>query len=264
VSENCELEIEVLVLYAGAHQTPCDGQCVMEAAAYFGARKFPEYANEPFSDRPSFACRTLSAFLRAWNDNVDDDARQTLKPYIMRVIGTNDGKTETRTWILVDWAIREQLPLVLDALKDPKATMCAAGLRGLNPISRDTAKAELERSLPFLNDALARARALARDLALAGEGAVDLALAPGRAVDLALARDLARDLDLAGDLDLARALAGALARARALAGDRAVDLARARALARAGDRALDLDLALALDGQLNDSRHRVMERMLNA
>jgi len=64
----------------------------------------------------------------------------TIKPYIARVIGTNDGKSEARAWVQVDWAFREYLPLYLDTLEGTLASECAAGLRGLNQITPATGK----------------------------------------------------------------------------------------------------------------------------
>ena len=69
-------------------------------------------AREPWSDRPSCSCPVMGEYLRSWNDNCTDDVRQELKRYIPRLVGTNDGKTEARTWILVDWALREVGSLV--------------------------------------------------------------------------------------------------------------------------------------------------------
>ena len=101
------LDLETLELKSGGHKYPEDGMCIMEAAAYF--------ANEPFSDHPACVCPTLGAFLRNWNDSVDNATRQRLKPYISRVIGTaGDGNEIRRAWMCMDWLTRECGPAFMD------------------------------------------------------------------------------------------------------------------------------------------------------
>ena len=100
------LDLETLMLASGAHDNPESGMCVMEAVAFV--------AGEPFSDHPKCACPTLGAFLRSWNDSLDEATRQKLKPYIPRLVGTNDGNSERRTWMCVDWLSRECTPAFLD------------------------------------------------------------------------------------------------------------------------------------------------------
>ena len=102
------IDIEKVVLSAGAHDPNDDGSlCVMELAAYI--------AGEPWSDHPACVSPVLAAFLRSWNDALDEATRQRLKPYAARVIGTaGDGKDESRAWMAVDWIARTQLPAWLD------------------------------------------------------------------------------------------------------------------------------------------------------
>ena len=69
-------------LSAGRHPSPQDGVCVMELASML--------AHEPFSDRPHSVCPVIGAFLRAYNDRVDDRARQDLYTYAATVVGTRD------------------------------------------------------------------------------------------------------------------------------------------------------------------------------
>src|SRR6185437_7430485 len=94
-----ELDIDKLMLMSGAHRKTQKEFCVMEAVAYV--------AGEPWSDHPSCACPVLSAFMRSWNDSLDDQARQRLKPYILRLVGTNDGNSDRRGWMFLDWLSRE-------------------------------------------------------------------------------------------------------------------------------------------------------------
>ena len=104
------IDLDSVVLEKGAHATPQDGMCVMELGAYL--------AHEKHSDRPTCVSPVLGAFLRNWNDSVDDDFRQRLKPYAARVLNTaNDGKDESRAWIAVDWLVRVCAPAWLDLCK---------------------------------------------------------------------------------------------------------------------------------------------------
>jgi hypothetical protein len=101
------IDLDTLVLARGAHKSPEHGMCVMEAAAYF--------AGEPHSDRPKCVSQVIGAFLRSWNDSLDKETRQRLKPYIPRVIGTATGKRddEKRAWMATDWLVRECAPAFL-------------------------------------------------------------------------------------------------------------------------------------------------------
>jgi hypothetical protein len=64
----------------GGHHEPGDEVCVMELASML--------AGEPFTDHPRASCPVIGAFLRAYNDRVDDDRRQDLYAYAARVVGT--------------------------------------------------------------------------------------------------------------------------------------------------------------------------------
>jgi hypothetical protein len=57
-------------LAAGRHRSPRFGVCVMELASMLAA--------EPFSDRPRNASPVVAAFLRTYNDGLDDERRQDL------------------------------------------------------------------------------------------------------------------------------------------------------------------------------------------
>lgn len=49
-------------------------------------------ADEPFSDRPETASPVIAAFLRAYNDGLDDTLRQDLYPFAAEVVGTARGR----------------------------------------------------------------------------------------------------------------------------------------------------------------------------
>ena len=169
--------LETVELDQGAHSP--DGKfCVMELAAYL--------ANEPWSDHPDCVSPVIGAFLRSWNDSLNDQDRQMLKPLIPKVIGTATSKRdeETRAWMATDWLARECAP----------AWLRLAGL---------TAQAEaLEKLAPLVSAASARKAQPKLDTARKDSAAAGAA-----------ARDAARDAARAA----ARAAAWAAARAAAWA-----------------------------------------------
>ena len=67
-------------LVKGKHSSPAEGVCVMELASML--------AGEPFNDRPRAVCPVIGAFLRSFNDAVDDRTRQALYPYASAAVGT--------------------------------------------------------------------------------------------------------------------------------------------------------------------------------
>ena len=94
-------------LKSGAHGSKDEGACVMEAVAYV--------AGESWSDHPTCASPIVAAFMRRWNDVVDDEARQELKPFIPRLVGTRgtDEQEARRGWMAADWLVHNYLPLWL-------------------------------------------------------------------------------------------------------------------------------------------------------
>lgn len=71
-------------LAKGRHPSPGLGVCVMELASML--------ADEPFSDRPASASPVIAAFLRTYNDGVDDRRRQDLYPLAALIVGTAAGR----------------------------------------------------------------------------------------------------------------------------------------------------------------------------
>lgn len=116
--------LDTIRLKRGEHASPEDGLCVMEAAAWV--------AGEPHSDHPDCVSPVLGAFMRRWNDDLDDEGRQKLKPFILRAVGTGgDGQDEARGWLALDWLVRVHLPawLGLAGFADE-----AGALRALLPL----------------------------------------------------------------------------------------------------------------------------------
>ena len=78
----------------------------MEAVSYL--------AGEEFGDHPRSAPRVPAAFLRRWNDDLDDAARQMLKPYVPRLVaGADPELEEAHVWLASDWLVRELAPAFL-------------------------------------------------------------------------------------------------------------------------------------------------------
>src|SRR5262245_21103023 len=67
-------------LARGLHASQHAGVCVMELASML--------AHEPFSDRARSISPTIGAFLRTYNDGLDDVLRQDLYPVAAAVVGS--------------------------------------------------------------------------------------------------------------------------------------------------------------------------------
>ena len=67
-------------LSRGRHSSRDAGVCVMELASML--------AHEPFSDRARSISPTIGAFLRTYNDGLDDGRRHDLYPVAAAVVGT--------------------------------------------------------------------------------------------------------------------------------------------------------------------------------
>lgn len=85
-------------LARGKHSSPRHGACVMEIASML--------AGERFSDRPKTVSPVIAAFLRGYNDLVDDQRRQDLIHYASDAVGTagSESLEEARATRLMDWA----------------------------------------------------------------------------------------------------------------------------------------------------------------
>jgi len=105
----------------GTHPNPQDGRCAMEWVAHI--------AGERHSDQPVCVSPVVRALCVALNDGLDCTARQRLRPYLTRTIGTaNDGLDERRAWMALDWLIRVYAPTWLRrAGVDEAASRLAAG-----------------------------------------------------------------------------------------------------------------------------------------
>jgi hypothetical protein len=157
--------LEPLKLGRGSHSAPLNGlvnACVMEAVAYV--------AGEPFSDHPECASPILGSFLRSWNDSLNDEDRQMLKPYIVRLVGTNTGKRHEamRAWMVSDWLAREYARawLRLAGLKEQ-----VEALEALAPLKSATSARKAQPTLDAARKDSAAAGAAAGAAAWAAAGA---------------------------------------------------------------------------------------------
>jgi hypothetical protein len=177
-------QIEALALSSGSHEDFEHGACVMEAVAWV--------SGEPWSDEPQCASPVISAFMRYWNDSLDDVTRnRLLKPLVPLLVGTRSTPDveERRSYMALDWMIRVFTPKWLDLV--PPLHEHAQTLRDMESIA-DMAGASA--AGVKARAARAAARAAARDAAwdAAGAAAWDAAGAAARAAAEAAAGAAAR------------------------------------------------------------------------
>jgi hypothetical protein len=80
---------QTMRLSTGRHRGPDHAACVIELASML--------TGGPFSDHPPSVCPVIAAFLRRYNDHVDDERRQDLYRYAARVADTRaDADVERR------------------------------------------------------------------------------------------------------------------------------------------------------------------------
>lgn len=102
-------QIQALALSSGSHEDFNHGMCVMEAVSFV--------SGEPWSDSPSCASPVIAAFMRSWNDSLNDDKRNSLlKPLVPLLVGTAASAEvdERRSYMALDWMIRVFTPKWLD------------------------------------------------------------------------------------------------------------------------------------------------------
>jgi hypothetical protein len=80
MSQAMSVSHQTVTLARGKHASPRSGACVMELASML--------AGEGFTDRPASVCPIVAAFLRAYNDAIDDGRRQDLYRFAAAAVGT--------------------------------------------------------------------------------------------------------------------------------------------------------------------------------
>jgi hypothetical protein len=80
---------QTLRLAVSSHASTAGGEvCAAELASIL--------AGEPLSDHPKSVCRVIAAFLREYNDAVDDRRRQQLRACVAAVVGTRSSRAVER------------------------------------------------------------------------------------------------------------------------------------------------------------------------
>ena len=129
-----KLDLDTLVLRSGTHSSPSDGVSLMEAVSAL--------AGEPWSNSPSCTSPVIAAYARRLNDWLADDARQRLKAYISRLVGTAEPDLELRrAFACADAAVRVFAPLAFAA-----AGLVKEGLKlgALAPVDRESGRSAAE------------------------------------------------------------------------------------------------------------------------
>jgi hypothetical protein len=85
-------------LAQGRHASAQQGVCTLELASML--------AGERFSDQPRSACAAVAAFVRGYNDAIDDVRRQDLYAVAAQLVGSSGGEdiTHERMWRLLGFA----------------------------------------------------------------------------------------------------------------------------------------------------------------
>ena len=96
--------LEGVSLQRGGHSGPEDGVCANEAVSVL--------AGEPFGAYPKTESGVIGRFVQSWNDAMNDEDRQMLKPLLPRCVGSA-GSPEVerwRSWMALDWSCRVSAP----------------------------------------------------------------------------------------------------------------------------------------------------------
>ncbi len=184
-------KVMAVPVHKGAGKNGIEDACIMQMTDWV-------YRNaNHWTDKPTCVSPIITAFMIGWNDGMNDEDRQKLKPYIAKTIGTrtNPADERTRSYMTLDWYCRISAPTWLRLIgkeAEAKAIECCEPI-----VDAKSAKAATE----ALRSGAEVARA-ARDAAGAAAGAAAWAAA----------RDAARDAAWAAARDAARAAAWDAAR----------------------------------------------------
>jgi hypothetical protein len=182
------LDLDTLVLRSGTHTSSSDGVSLMEAVSAL--------AGEPWSNSPSCTSPVIAAYARSLNDWLPDDARQRLKVYIPRLVGTAEPELELRrAFACADAAVRVFAPLAFAAAGLVEE---AAKLGALAPVDRESAESARSAAESAESAELA-ARSAALSMRSAAESARSAALSARSAARSAAlsARSAARSAESA-------------------------------------------------------------------
>ena len=148
-----DLDLDTVVLERGRHSYAEQGMNVLEAVSAFSP-------GEKFGDKPRNVSPVILAFLRDFNDDLEDEPRQQLKRFIPQIAGSilTEDVEEFRAWLATDWLVRVQTPTWLQAAGLDEF---AEALAGQDPVVfADQARAVQK----VLDEAAAYANVGAKDL----------------------------------------------------------------------------------------------------
>jgi hypothetical protein len=128
-------------LTVGTSDHPKDGACLMSVVSWL------VYGD--LSDQPACVSEVVGEVARHVNDLLPDYRRQALKPYIPRLIDTNDRDSieRARLCFIHEYIIEELFPLGLEA----------AGLDFLIPVLRRVAPNHVIRLKPYVDEIVGQA-----------------------------------------------------------------------------------------------------------
>jgi len=128
-------------LTVGTSDHPKDGACLMSVVSWL------VYGD--LSDQPACVSEVVGEVARHVNDLLPHYRRQALKPYIPRLIDTNDGDSieRARLCFIHEYIIEELFPLGLEA----------AGLDFLIPVLRRVAPNHVIRLKPYIDEIVGQA-----------------------------------------------------------------------------------------------------------
>jgi len=141
-------------LARGRHDSPSHGVCVMELASML--------AGERFTDSPRSVCPVVAAFMRTYNDAVDDTRRQDLYGFAAQSVGTaGDGRAARRRDLCRD-------------LVESMGRTRRLGYRGRLPLRRSGVAAAIRAAKLLAQGSGGHPAALTFIAALIGSGQADL------------------------------------------------------------------------------------------
>lgn len=255
-----KLDLDTLTLAAGYHD-PGDEMCVMEAVAFI--------AGEEWTDSPECASPVIGAFMRTWNDALDDDDRQELKRHIPRLVGSKGTpeQEDLRGWMALDWLVRVHTPAWLRLAGLDEHADRLAGFAEIRPDTVRRVKSVLDAAL----EAARAARAAAKDTAWDAAWCPAWAAAKAATIDAAWAATEDDAWDVAWETTRAAEIAvwdavGIVAwgTAKGALWDTGMAAARGTAwdIARAAERVVPEDVKELTRRELEQSAHELVDRML--
>ena len=103
-------------LRKGSTDHPKNGACLFDAGMWLVYGKI--------GDNPPCSCPIIRAYAISLNDNMPQDQRQRLKPFILRVVGNRDPAAEpARIYKIILETARRIVPLTLDLQPDHQAVL---------------------------------------------------------------------------------------------------------------------------------------------